>query len=190
LPEPIIEAACWAHGRRKFFVLAHVTAKARSRAVPLVAVLEDWMRAERAKLFRHAEVAKAMDYALKRWASFTRFLDDGRICLTNNAAERELRSIALGRKAWLFTGSDRGSERAAIMYTLIQTAHLNGVDPRHGSLMCLPASTITKSPALPRCCHRTGHQSRSVVDWRHEHCRYRLPQDHARRCQACRHAPP
>ena len=67
---------------------------------------------------------------LKRWASFTRFLDDGRICLTNNAAERELRGIALGRKAWLFAGSDRGGERAAIMYTLIQTARLNGVDPQ------------------------------------------------------------
>ena len=66
---------------------------------------------------------------LKRWAAFTRFLDDGRICLTNNAAERALRGIALGRKAWLFAGSDRGGERAALMYTLIQTARLNDVDP-------------------------------------------------------------
>jgi transposase len=65
-----------------------------------------------------------------RWAAFTCFLDDGRICLTNNAAERELRGIALGRKSWLFAGSDRGGERAAIMYTLIQTARLNGVDPQ------------------------------------------------------------
>jgi transposase len=102
----------------------------RSRIMPLVAGLEDWMRAERARLSRHAEVAKSMDYVLKRWASFTRFLDDGRICLTNNAAERELRGIALGRKSWLFCGSDRGGERAAIMYTLIQTARLNGVDPQ------------------------------------------------------------
>jgi hypothetical protein len=170
LPGRIVEAACWAHARRKFFVLADVTAMARgrlpilaplaleavkkidaifdiereinglaaeerlivrcSRVMPLVAGLEDWMRAERAKLSRHAEAAKAMDYMLKRWASFTRFLDDGRICLTNNAAERELRSIALGRKAWLFCGSDRGGERAAIMYTLTQTARLNGVDPQ------------------------------------------------------------
>ncbi len=67
---------------------------------------------------------------LKRWAAFTRFLDDGRICLTNNAAERALRGIALGRKAWLFAGSDRGGERAALMYTLIQTARLNDVDPQ------------------------------------------------------------
>jgi hypothetical protein len=71
-----------------------------------------------------------MDYMLKRWAAFTRFLDDGRICLTNNAAERALRGIALGRKAWLFAGSDRGGERAALMYTLIQTARLNDIDPQ------------------------------------------------------------
>jgi hypothetical protein len=71
-----------------------------------------------------------MDYMLKRWDAFTRFLDDGRICLTNNAAERALRGIALGRKSWLFAGSDRGGERAAVMYTLIQTARLNDVDPQ------------------------------------------------------------
>ena len=59
------------------------------------------MRDERGKLSRHADVAKAMDYMLKPWDLFTRFLDDGRICLTNNAAERALRGIALGRKAWL-----------------------------------------------------------------------------------------
>jgi transposase len=61
---------------------------------------------------------------------FTRFLDDGRICLSNNAAERQLRGIALGRKSWLFAGSDRGGERAAVMLTLIHTAKLNDVDPR------------------------------------------------------------
>jgi hypothetical protein len=71
-----------------------------------------------------------MNYMLKRWAAFTRFLDDGRICLTNNAAERALRGIALGRKAWLFAGSDRGGERAAAIYTLIGTAKLNDVDPQ------------------------------------------------------------
>ena len=88
------------------------------------------MRTERARLSRHADVAKAMDYMLKRWPAFTRFLDDGRICLSNNAAERALRGIALGRKAWLFAGSDRGGERAAAMYTLIATAKLNGIDPQ------------------------------------------------------------
>jgi transposase len=79
---------------------------------------------------RHADVAKAINYMLKRWTSFSRFLDDGRICLTNNAAERALRGIALGRKAWLFAGSDRGGERAAAVYSLIVTCKLNEVDPR------------------------------------------------------------
>ena len=168
---PIIEAACWAHGRRKFFELADIASKARDRKsttisplaleavrkidaifmaeraidgvppdqrlavrradiAPLVHGLIEWMRHERAKLSRHNEVAKAMDYMLKRIAAFTRFLDDGRICLSNNAAERALRGIALGRKAWLFAGSDRGGERAAVMYTLIQTAKLNDVGPQ------------------------------------------------------------
>ena len=88
------------------------------------------MRSRRAALSRHAAVAKAIDYMLKRWDGFARFLDDGRICLTNNAAERALRGIALGRKSWLFAGSDRGGVRAAAMYTLIGTAKLNDVDPQ------------------------------------------------------------
>jgi transposase len=169
-PSPLVEAACWAHARRKFFVLVDVTSRMRGRpsvvaplaleavkridaifeierevngrsiderlavrrerVAPLVAELEAWMRIERARLSRHAEVAKAFDYMLKRWEAFTRFLGDGRICLTNNAAERELRGIALGRKSWLFAGSDRGGERAAVMYTLIQTAKLNDIDPQ------------------------------------------------------------
>ena len=169
-PGPLIEAACWSHARRKFFVLADVAAKARGklaviaplaleavkridtifaiereinglpaadrlairrqRVAPLVGDLEQWMRSERTTLSRHADVAKAMDYMLKRWNAFTRFLENGQICLTNNAAERALRGIALGRKAWLFAGSDRGGERAALMYTLIQTARLNDVDPQ------------------------------------------------------------
>jgi len=169
-PRPITEASCWAHGRRKFFELADVAAKARGqlsvlaplaveavkridaifdiereingrsiderraarreRVVPLVSDLESWMRKERAKLSRHNDVAKAMDYMLKRWGTFAHFLDDGRICLTNNAAERALRGIALGRKSWLFAGSDRGGERAAVVYTLIQTARLSDVDPQ------------------------------------------------------------
>ena len=67
---------------------------------------------------------------LTRWPAFSRFLEDGRICLTNNAAERALRGLALGRKSWLFAGSERGAQRAAVMYTLIQTAKLNDVDPQ------------------------------------------------------------
>ncbi len=169
-PGPITEAACWSHARRKFFVLADVTSKARSRkpvivaplaleavrrfdaifaaerslngllpdlrqderrrsVAPLVEDLERWMRAARCKMSRHSDVAKAMDYMLTRWPAFLRFLGDGRICLSNNAAERALRGIALGRKAWLFAGSERGGERAAVIYSLIQTAKLNDVDP-------------------------------------------------------------
>ena len=75
------------------------------QSAPLLAVLEDWMRAG---LSRHAPVGRAMEYMLKRWNSFARFRDHGRICLTNNAAERAIRPLALGRRAWLFAGSDRG----------------------------------------------------------------------------------
>jgi hypothetical protein len=102
----------------------------RKDIAPRVDDLIEWMTRERAKLSRHNKVAKAMDYLLKRIDVFTRFLADGRICLSNNAAERELRAIALGRKSWLFAGSDRGGERAALMLTLIQTAKLNSVDPQ------------------------------------------------------------
>jgi hypothetical protein len=102
----------------------------RKDIAPQVDDLIEWMKRERGKLSRHNEVAKAMDYMLKRIDVFTRFLHDGRICLSNNAAERELRGIALGRKSWLFAGSDRGGERAAIMLTLIQTAKLNDIDPQ------------------------------------------------------------
>jgi transposase len=169
-PGPVMEAACWAHARRKFFVLADIARKVRGQLpvvaplavealkridaifdgeralsgrspeerlaarratiAPLVADLAGWMRGERGKLSRHAEVAKAMDYLLKRWPAFIRFLDDGRICISNNAAERALRGIALGRKSWLFCGSDRGGERAAVMYSLIGTAKLNDIDPQ------------------------------------------------------------
>ena len=108
---------------------ARVAAR-RKDIAPRVNDLIDWMRRERSKLSRHNEVAKAMDYMLKRIDVFTRFLANGRICLSNNAAERELRGIALGRRSWLFAGSDRGGERAAVMLTLIHTAKLNDVDPQ------------------------------------------------------------
>ena len=108
----------------------HRLAVRREQSAPILADLEDWMRTERAGLSRHSPVAKAMDYMLKRWDGFARFTDDGRICLSNNAAERCLRGIALGRKSWLFCGSDRGGMRAAAMYTLIGTAKFNNVDPQ------------------------------------------------------------
>ncbi|MGE5063566.1 MAG: IS66 family transposase [Myxococcales bacterium] len=102
----------------------------RESSAPLVADLERWLREERPKLSRGNDLAKAMDYLLKRWPAFTRFLNDGRICLSNNAAERAVRGIALGRKSWLFAGSDRGGQRAAAMYSLIVTAKMNDVDPQ------------------------------------------------------------
>ena len=102
----------------------------QDQVAPLVTELESWMRAARVRMSRHADVGCAMDYMLKRWDTFSRFLGDGWICLTNNAVERALRGVALGRKAWLFCGSDRGGGRAAAMYSLIVTAKLNGVDPR------------------------------------------------------------
>src|SRR6266571_3026531 len=105
-------------------------AAGRRDIAPLVKDLMAWMKQERAKLSHHNAVAKAMDYMLKRSDAFTRFLADGRICLSNNAAERAMRGIAMGRKAWLFAGSDRGGERAAVMLTLVQTAKLNDVDPQ------------------------------------------------------------
>jgi transposase len=102
----------------------------QQRTAPLMIALHDWMHDHRGRLSRHSDVGKAMDYMLKRWENFDRFLDDGRICLTNNAAERALRGIAVGRKAWLFAGSDRGGERAAAIYSLIVTAKLNDIDPK------------------------------------------------------------
>jgi len=102
----------------------------QAQSAPLVADLEAYMREQRAKLSRGHDLAKAMNYMFKRWGSFTRFLDDGRICISNNAAERALRGIALGRKSWLFCGSDRGGRRAAAMYSLIVSAKMNDVDPQ------------------------------------------------------------
>jgi transposase len=107
--------------------------EARQRlAAPLVDSLEAWLRAERALLSKHAKVAKAIDHLLSpdHWPGFARFLTDGRICLSNNCAERSLRGVALGRKSWLFAGSDRGGQRAAFMYSLIGTAKMNDIDPQ------------------------------------------------------------
>ena len=174
-PGVILEAGCWAHARRKFFVLADVELAARRKAsgqqagvisplcleavrridrlfdierdingcsaeqrravrqqfsACLIADLHAWMSDERRKLSAGNDAAEVMDYMLKRWAVFTRFLDNGRICLTNNAAERALRGIALGRKSWLFAGSDRGGQRAAAINSLIVTAKMNDIDPQ------------------------------------------------------------
>ena len=165
----ITEAACWSHGRRKFFVLADIVSKARNpdkvispialeavkrideifeiereingsapeirhavrqeRVKPLVEALHVWMKEQRARVSGKSHIGAALNYMLRRWNAFSRFLDDGRICLSNNAAERSVRAVALGRRAWLFAGSDRGGDRAAITYSLIYTCRLNDVDP-------------------------------------------------------------
>jgi transposase len=160
-PGPIIEAACWAHARRKFFELAKLAkapialeavrridelfeieraingkplderkAVRQERSEPLVAAFEAWLREQRARVSGKSEIGKAINYCLNRWASFARFLDDGRICLSNNAAERALRGIAIGRGVWKFAGSDEGGRRAAAVFSLIETCKLSDVDPQ------------------------------------------------------------
>jgi transposase len=120
---------------------------------PMVSDLHDWLRAERSRMSKHNPVVKAINYMFEehgRWEAFTRFLDDGRICLTNNAAERALRGIALGRKAWLFAGSPRGGDRAAFMYSLIVTAKMNDIDPQAwlaDTLARLPNTPLSKTSA-------------------------------------------
>jgi len=96
------------------------------KGASLVLELETWLRG----LSRHSQVAQAINYILKFWEGFIRFLADGRICLTNNAAERALRGLALGRKSWPFAGSQRGADRAAVMFTQIGTTRLSDVDPQ------------------------------------------------------------
>jgi transposase len=158
---PIIEAACWAHARRKFFDLARINKSpiaieaieqidalfAIEREIngkpplervrvrndlsrPLVLALEAWLRARRRKLSARSEIAKQIQYSLNCWTALTRFLDDGRLCMSNNAAERGVRPVAVGRRNWTFAGSDEGGRRAAAIYTLIETCKLNDVDPQ------------------------------------------------------------
>jgi transposase len=156
----IIEAACWAHARRKFFDLyeAHASpiakealdkigvlydierqirgrpAEERQRirteqARPLLESLHVWMKESLSKLSRKSDVSAAIRYALERWAQLIRYCSDGRLEIDNNTVERALRAVALGRKNYLFAGSDSGGERAAAMYTLIGSAKLNAIDP-------------------------------------------------------------
>ncbi|BBF92048.1 IS66 family transposase [Blastochloris tepida] len=126
----------------------------QERSRPLVEDLHRHMREELAKLARGHDLAKAFNYILKRWASFTLFLEDGRVCLSNNAAERGLRGIALGRKSWLFCGSDRGGHRAAAMYSLIVTAKMNGIDPQ-----AWLADVLARLPSHP------AHRLDDLLPW-------------------------
>jgi transposase len=99
------------------------------RSRPLMVALEAWLREQRTKLSGQSNVSKAIAYCLTRWVALTRFLDDGRLCMSNNAAEREIRPIAVGRHNWTFAGSDEGGRRAAAIYTLIHSAKINDIDP-------------------------------------------------------------
>jgi len=157
----IVEAACWAHVRRKFHDLyqAHRSPIAREaleriaqlyaiekdirgrsqaerkevrqvRSGPLLESMHAWLKATMAKLSRKSDVAMAIHYALERWASLRLFCEDGRVEMDNNAAERALRAVAVGRKNYLFAGSDGGGERAAAIYSLLGSAKLNGIDPQ------------------------------------------------------------
>jgi len=156
----IVEAACWAHVRRKFHDLyqAHRSPIAKealdrigqlygveqeirgrspaqrkdvrqTRSRPLLESMHAWWKATLAKLSQKSDVAMAIRYALDRWSALLRFCEDGRVEIDNNAAERALRAVALGRKNYLFAGSDSGGERAAAIYSLLGSAKLNGIDP-------------------------------------------------------------
>jgi transposase len=179
-PAPVVEAPCWAHGRRDFFDFAKLAkapiaveivrridelfaiereingeppevrrAVRQERSKPLVASLQAYMREQLGRLSAKNDLAKAINYMLTRWPSFTRFLDDGRICLSNNAAERALRCVAVGRRNWTFAGSDSGGKRAAAVYSLIETCKMNDVDPR-----AWLADVLARLPDHPA--HRVG----------------------------------
>jgi transposase len=156
----IVEAACWAHVRRKFFDLhqGHASPVAKealeriaqlygvekeirgrspderrearqARSRPLLDTMHAWLKTIMSKLSKKSELAKAIYYALERWPALGVFAADGRVEMDNNAAERALRTVAIGRKNYLFAGSDAGGERAAAIYSLLGSAKLNGIDP-------------------------------------------------------------
>lgn len=156
----IVEAACWAHTRRKFFDVHCATGSAvaqealqrigalydveraihgkppeerrrqrQTRSRPIAEALKSWAETLLPQLSGRSELASAFRYMLTRWTALTRAFDDGRLALDNNPAERALRGVAVGRKNYLFAGSDRGAERAAALYSLIESAKLNGLDP-------------------------------------------------------------
>ncbi len=108
---------------------AELLAVRQREAMPLLAGLESWMRATLARVSAKSQMAAAFNYSLKRWEALTRYSQDGSIEIDNNAAERAMKGPVLGRKNWLFAGSHDGGERAAAMYSLLETAKLNGIDP-------------------------------------------------------------
>jgi hypothetical protein len=100
-----------------------------TRAEAKLNALQAWLIGTRSQVSNKSELTRAINYALSRWRALTRYCEDGRIEIDNNAAERSLRTVALGRKNYLFAGSDAGGERGAAIYSLLGTAKLNGIDP-------------------------------------------------------------
>ena len=139
----IYEVACWTHARRKFHDIhvVHappITTEAigrirreirQARAKPLLDDLRRWLEKSLRQLSAKSETTGAIRYALAHWRALTRYVDDGLLEIDNSAAERALRAVALGRKNYLFCGSNSGGERAAAIYSLVGTAKLNGLDP-------------------------------------------------------------
>src|SRR5436305_1466340 len=121
----------------------------QERSRPLIVELQAWLREQRAKLSKNNDTTKAINYCLSRWDAFTRFLNDGRLCMSNNAAERELRAVAVGRRNWTFAGSDEGGRRAAAIYTLIATALCR---ERHRAVYAA-RRTMPNGSGMARRCH-------------------------------------
>jgi transposase len=133
----IYEVACWAHSRRKFHDIhaihaSPITTEAIARIGALYGIEEDlrsWLEKSLRSLSTKSETAGAIRYALSHWRALTRYVDDGLLEIDNSAAERALRAVALGRKNYLFCGSNSGGQRAAAIYSLVGSAKLNGLDP-------------------------------------------------------------
>lgn len=157
----VIEVACWAHVRRRFFEAAKAGSEIATRVLhviqalyrieqeagelgldpdqrralrqreskPLLLQAEPWLRAEALRALPKSTLGKAFGYCLKLWPALIRYLDDGRLAIDNNKAEREMRRVAVGRKNWEFAGSDEGAKRAAILYSLIGSCRMNDVEP-------------------------------------------------------------
>lgn len=123
----------------------------QTRAGPVLAQLKDWLQSQAARVSAKSALGQAIGYTLSRWPALSRYAEDGRIEIDNNAAERALRTVALGRKNYLFAGSDAGGERAALIYSLIGTAKLNGLDPQAylaHVIGCINAHPINRLEAL------------------------------------------
>ncbi len=134
------------------------TRERQTRSKPLAEALKAFAETSLAQVPGRSDLAKALRYMLARWPALMRAFDDGRLALDNNAAERALRCVAVGRKNYLFAGSEPGAERAAAFYSLIETAKMNGLDPRVTCATCSRASPITRPSDWPICCLGTGCQ--------------------------------